>query len=88
MTRITRLTASGTRQYLADGYERLEPRTLEVAGQAVAWTNGSWSCARTSWPVRERALHARLAIAQVEAAVFNARGWDKRCFTGLPALQA
>ena len=33
LTRITRLTATGTRQHLADGYERWEPLTAEVAGK-------------------------------------------------------
>jgi transposase len=38
LTRITRLTATGTRQYLADGYERLERLTAGMAGDVLAWT--------------------------------------------------
>jgi hypothetical protein len=36
LTRITRLTATGTRLHIADGYERLESLTAEVAGTMVA----------------------------------------------------
>jgi hypothetical protein len=38
LTRISRLTATGTRQHIADGDERLEPLTAEIAGPLVAWT--------------------------------------------------
>jgi hypothetical protein len=36
LTRITRLTVTGTRPPIADGYDRLEPLTAEVAGHLVA----------------------------------------------------
>jgi hypothetical protein len=39
LTRITRLTATGTRHHIADGYERLEPLTAEVAGTRLAWAD-------------------------------------------------
>jgi transposase len=89
LIRITRLTAMGTRHYLADGYERLAPLRAEVAGQAVGWTERrlvvrSRQLARAG----ERALRARLAKAQAAVAAFNARGRGKRRFTELPALQA
>jgi transposase len=89
LTRITRLTATGTRQHLADGYERLEPLTGEVAGHALAWTERrlvvrSRQLARTG----ERALRARLAKAQATVAALNDRGRGKRRCTELPALQA
>lgn len=89
LTRITRLTATGTRQYLADGYERLAPMVAEVAGQAVAWTERrlvvrSRQLARAG----ERALRSRVAQAQAAVAALNERGRGKRRFTELPALQA
>jgi len=89
LTRITRLTATGTRQHLADGAERLEPLGAEVAGQAVAWTERrlvvrSRQLARAG----ERALRVRLAKAQAAMTALNARGRGKRRFTELPALQA
>jgi len=38
LTRITRLTATGQRPHLADGYERPEVLTAEGAGHRLAWT--------------------------------------------------
>ena len=38
LTRLTRLTATGTRQPIADGDARLEPLTAEGAGPRSAWT--------------------------------------------------
>ena len=38
LARITRLTATGTRQHLADGDGRLECLSAEVAGHRLAWT--------------------------------------------------
>ena len=89
LTRITRLTATGTRQHIADGYERLEPLTAEVAGNALAWTERrlvvrSRHLARAG----ETALRARLAKAQAAVAALNDRGRGKRRFTERPALQA
>jgi len=65
--RITRLTATGTRQHLADGDERLERLSAEVAGTrlrldctaaggalAASWSGpGRQRCA-PDWPRRER----------------------------------
>ena len=89
LTRITRLTATGTRQHIADGYERLETLTAEVAGNALAWTERrlvvrSRQLARAG----ETALRARLAKAQAAVTALNDRGRGKRRFTELPALQA
>ena len=88
-TRITRLTATGKRQHIADGYERLETLTAEVAGNAIAWTERrlvvrSRQLARAG----ETALRARLAKAQATVAALNDRGRGKRRCTELPALQA
>jgi transposase len=89
LTRITRLTATGTRQYLADGFERLVPLTAEMAGAALMWTERrlvvrSRQLARAG----ERALRARVAQAQAAVTALNARGRGKHRFPELPALQA
>jgi transposase len=62
LTRITRVTATGTRGSIADGYERVEPVTADVAGAAHTWTERrlvvrSRQLARAG----ETALRARLA---------------------------
>jgi transposase len=89
LTRITRLTATGTRQHLADGYERLERLTAEVAGTRLTWTERrlvvrSRQLARTG----AAALRARLVKAQAAVTALNDRGRGKRRFTELPTLQA
>ena len=38
MSRITRVSASGQRAHIADGYERLESLTMAVDGPALRWT--------------------------------------------------
>jgi len=89
LSRITRLSATGTRQHIADGYERLEPLTAEVAGTRLAWAERrlvvrSCQLARAG----ERALRARLAKARAAVAALNTRGRGKPRFTELPPLQA
>jgi transposase len=89
LTRITRLTAQGTRQHLADGYERLEPLAAEVAGTRLAWAERrlvvrSCQLARAG----TRALRARVAQARAAVAALNRRGRGKPRFTEQPALQA
>jgi transposase len=89
LTRITRLTATGTRQHMADGYERLEPLTGEVAGHALAWTERRLVVrSRPLARAGATALRARLAKAQAAVAALNARGRGKRRYTERPALQA
>jgi transposase len=89
LTRITRLTATGTRQHLADGDERLEPLTAEVAGHLVAWTERRRVVrARQLARAGERALRARVVQAQAAVAALHERGRGKRRFTEQPALQA
>ena len=88
-TRITRLPATGKRPHLADGYDRLEPLTAEVAGTAIAWTARrlvvrSRHLARAG----ETARRARLAKAQAAGAALNDRGRGQRRCTERPALQA
>jgi transposase len=87
-TRITRLTATGTRQYSADGDAQLETLTAEVAGNALAWTERrlvvrSRQLARGG----KTARRARLAKAQAAVAALNDRGRGKRRFTERPVLQ-
>jgi transposase len=89
LTRITRLTATGTRQHIADGYERLAPLTAEVAGHLVAWSERrlvvrSRQLARAG----ATALRARLAKARAAVATLNDRGRGKPRFSDVPALQA
>jgi transposase len=88
LTRIRRLTATGKRQHIADGYERLELLTTTAAGEALTWPerrlvvrSHQLACAG------ERALRARLAQAQAAVAALNTRGRGKPRFTELPALQ-
>jgi transposase len=88
LTCITRRTATGTRQHLADGYERLEPLTVEMAGATLAWTERrlvvrSRQLARAG----ERALRARVTQAQAALTALNARGRGKRRFPELPPVQ-
>jgi transposase len=88
LTRITRLTATGTRQYSADGDAQLETLTAEVAGNALAWTERrlvvrSRQLARGG----KTARRARLAKAQAAVAALNDRGRGKRRFTERPVRQ-
>jgi transposase len=88
LTRITRLTVTGTRQHSADGYDRLEPLTAEVAGHLVAWTERrlvvrSRQLARAG----ATALHVRLARARAAVTALNDRGRGKPRFSDVPALQ-
>jgi transposase len=89
LTRLTRLTVTGKRQHLADGYEQLDRLSAEVAGNRLAWTARrlvvrSRQLARAG----ETALRARLAKARAAVTALNDRGRGKRRFTERPALQA
>ena len=88
LTRITRLTATGTRQHIADGYAQLETLTAEVAGNALAWTERRLVVrSRQLARVGKTALRARLAKAQAAVAALNDRRRGKRRFTERPVLQ-
>jgi transposase len=88
LTRITRLSATGTRQHLADGYERLERLSAEVAGPRLAWTERRLGVrSRQRARAGETALRARLARARAAVTALNDRGRGKRRCTELPALQ-
>jgi transposase len=89
LARITRMAATGKRQPIADGYERLEPLTAAVAGEAITWTERrlvvrSRQLARAG----EVALRARLAKAQAALAALNERRRGKPRFAEQLALQA
>jgi hypothetical protein len=82
LARITRLTATGTRQRLADGDGRLECLSAEVAGHRLAWTERrllvrSHQLARAG----ETALRTRLARLRAAVTALNDRGRGKRRFT-------
>lgn len=89
LTRLTRLTATGKRAYIADGDERLEPLTAVVAGEVVTWMERRL-VVRSRQLVRagEAALRARLAKAQTAVAARNDRGRGKPRFTEHAVLQA
>ena len=88
-TRITRLTAPGTRQHIADGDARLEPWTAAVAGNAIAGTERRLVVrARPLARAGETARRARLAKAQAAVAALHDRGRGKRRCTERPALPA
>src|SRR5262249_59399224 len=87
-TRIRRLAASGQRAYIAEGYERLEPVTAVVAGEAVTWMERrlvvhSRQLARAG----EAALRARLAKARAAVTALNNRGRGKRRVLERPAFE-
>ena len=89
LTRISRLTATGTRQPIADGDERLEPLTAEVAGHLVAWT--ARRLVVRSRPLARAgvtALRARLAKARAAVIALNDRRRGKPRFSALSVLQA
>jgi transposase len=89
LTRITRVTVTGTRQHLADGYERLEHLSAEVAGTRLAWTERRLMVrSRQLARAGETALRARVAKARAAVTALNERGRGKRRFTERPALQA
>jgi transposase len=89
LTRITRMTAGGKREHIAEGDERLEPLTVMAAGEAMAWTERRLVVrSRPLARAGEAALRARLAKAQAAVAALNDRGRGKKRFTALTALQA
>jgi hypothetical protein len=75
LTRITRLTAPGTRQPLADGDERLEPLSAEVAGHLGAGTE------------RRRVVRSRQR-ARAGATALNDRGRGKPRLSDWPVRPA
>jgi transposase len=69
----------GTRELIAEGFERLEPVTAEVAGKLHRWRERRLvirSCQLAQ--AGERGLRARLAKAQAEITALNTRGRGQR----------
>ncbi len=89
LSRITRVSASGQRAHIADGYERLESLTMAVDGQALRWRERRL-VVRSRQLVRagETGLRARLTKARAAVAALNQRGRGQPRCTARPALQA
>jgi transposase len=76
---IHRQQQDGTRELIAEGFERSEPVTAAVAGKPYHWIERrlvirSCQLARAG----EQGLRARLAKAQAEITALNTRGWGRR----------
>jgi len=79
LTLIHRAQPGGTSKLIAEGFERLEPVTAEVAGQRYHWLERrlvirSFQLAQAA----ERGLRARLAKAQAAVTALNTRGRGQR----------
>jgi hypothetical protein len=76
---IHRLPQEGTPELIAEGYERLEPMTAEVAGEPQSWLERrvvmrSFQRAQAG----ERGWRTRLAKAQAAVTALNTRGRGQR----------
>jgi transposase len=79
LTLIHRAPPGGTSQLIAEGFERLEPVTAEVAGQRSSWQERRLvirSCQLAQ--AAERGLRGRLAKAQAEITALQTRGRGQR----------
>jgi transposase len=79
LTRIRRPQQDGTPELIAEGFERLEPVTAEVAGQLHRWLERRLvirSCQLAQ--AGERGLRARLAKAQAAVTALNQHGRGQR----------
>jgi transposase len=88
LTVIHRAPPGGPSQLIAEGFERLEPVTAEVAGQPYSWLERRMvirSCQRAE--AAERGLRGRLAKAQAEITALNTRGRGRRRWTAPRALR-
>lgn len=78
----------GSRKRIAEGYERLETLTAEVAGQAVVWTERRLVVRSLRQAQAQRAaLQRRLTQAQAELTALNERRRGKKRLLTLTALQ-
>jgi transposase len=76
---IHRTPPGGPRELIAEGFERVEPVTAEVAGHRYSWQERRLvirSCQLAQ--AGERGLHGRLAKAQAEITALNTRGRGRR----------
>jgi len=79
LTVMHRSTPGGTSERIAEGFERLEPVTAEVAGKPYRWQERRLvirSCQLAQ--AGERGLRARLAKAQAAVMALNKRGRGQR----------
>jgi transposase len=79
LTAIDRRRQDGTPERIAEGFERLEPVTAEMAGQPYSWLERRLvirSCQLAQ--AGERGLQARLANAQAVVMALNKRGRGQR----------
>jgi transposase len=79
LTVMHRAPPGGPSKLIAEGFERLEPVTAEVAGQSYSWRERrlvirSYQLAQAA----ERGLHGRLAKAQAEIMALNTHGRGRR----------
>jgi transposase len=88
LTPIVREDTHGTRELIAEGFERLEPLTAVVAGEPRYWTERRLVL-RSSQLAQagERGLHARLAKAQAAITALNERRQGKRRRADVPSLR-
>jgi transposase len=88
LTVIHRAPPGGTSKLIAEGFERLESVTAEVAGQPHCWRERrlvirSFELAQAG----ERGLRARLAKAQAAVIALNTRGRGQRRYADASALR-
>jgi transposase len=79
LTVMHRAPPGGPSKLIAEGFERLEPVTAEVAGQSYSWRERRLVI--RSYPLAqaaERGLHGRLAKAQAEIMALNTHGRGRR----------
>jgi transposase len=79
LTLIHRAQPGGTSKLIAEGFERLEPVTAEVAGHRYSWLERRLvirSCQLAQ--AAERGLRGRLAKAQAAVIALNTRGRSQR----------
>jgi transposase len=89
LTMIHRLPQEGTPELIAEGFERVELMTAEVAGKPESWLERRLvirSCQLAQ--AGERGLPARLAKAQAEIAVINERHRGRRRYPDPSVLRA
>jgi transposase len=79
VTVMHRAPPGGPSTLIAEGFERLEPVTAEVARQPYSWRERRWgirSCQLAQ--AAERGLRGRLAKAQAESTALNTHGRGRR----------
>ena len=88
LSRIHRTPPGGPPELIAEGFERLEPVTAELAGHRYSWQERRLvirSCQLAQ--AGERGLRGRLAKAQAEIMALNTRGRGRRRWADPRALR-